>query len=572
MKQTIFETRQRADELLRKAIEVWQKSDQSDRFEGMENDPVVSLLITALAYQANETESELEQMKADVLEEFASALTPYDVGHAIPASVVVETALNKDLTEMEIDASHVFTLKDSSATFLPLLHTRLLNATVRKITRLDGRRWKVSLTFKSPVDNLSGFCFAIRNMNFSDVTVSVGEQVLPLIKPWNLGNIPLSACFDTDAMLYNRTQTLNPSSLPLDLFASQNVRLFTIRDHPLARLRIGETDSLDLVFEFSGTPENFVFDSGSLSLNTVLLVNAEQHTVTLTAAAPVARVAGYDSQVADREAGSRQFLHMLRPSEDQFFGDVPVAVRRMAADRFNQGALVKLLDNLINKYYSDYYAFQHLQNMAVDKTIYALTGLLSQLLQAARRDGMRSQPGVYMMLSPSQRNYSQQTTLDISYLTTMGASVNELLKDGAVLQPPSGLDGVATRMITDAMPGVDEIRDAKGEASLRRYFMVTHDRLVTPSDIRQFCYYALQTRYGIGHDMVKSIYVQHRQQPEHRLSGYEIVVEVILVENSFIKRGFADKISQTEMLLQKLMQVRTTNIYPLRVNITISEK
>ena len=112
MKQTIFETRQRTDELLRKAIEVWQKSDQSDRFEGLENDPVVSLLITALAYQANETESELEQMKADVLAELANALTPYDVGHAIPASVVVETTLNKDVPEMEIDASNVFTLKD----------------------------------------------------------------------------------------------------------------------------------------------------------------------------------------------------------------------------------------------------------------------------------------------------------------------------------------------------------------------------------------------------------------------------------------------------------------------------
>lgn len=572
MKQTIFETRQRTDELLRKAIEVWQKSDQSDRFEGMENDPVVSLLITALAYQANETESELEQMKADVLAELANALTPYDVGHAVPASVVVETALNKNVPEMEIDASHVFTLKETAATFLPLLRTRLLNATIRKITRLDGKRWKVSLVFKAPIDNLSGFCFAIRNNNFRDVTVSVDEQVLPLIKPWDFGNLPLSPCFDIDTHLYNRSQTLNASSLCLDLFACQNVRLFCISNHPSAKIRYGETDTLDLVFEFSGAPENFVFDMNSIALNAVLLVNAQQHTVTLTAANPIARVAGFDAHTANNVASKEQYLHMLRPSDDQLYAAVPVNVRRLAADRFNQGALVKLLDNFINKYYSDYYAFQHIRDVAADKLIYSLTSILSQLQQAAQRDESRSISGVYLMLPPSQRISNPQTTLDITYVTTLGAGVNERLKGDCVLLPPSGIDSSSVRPIADAMLGVNEIRDAKSEASLRRYYMTTHDRLVTPSDIRQFCYYDLQTRYGIGYDMVRSIRVNHRQQPESRLSGYEIFVEIVLVENSFVKRGFADKIPQTEMLLQQMMQVRSANIYPIRVSIVISEK
>ena len=72
MIQTIFETKQRATELLQKAIAIWRESDQSDYLEGIEKDPVFSLLITALAYQANETETEIEQMKTELLEEFAN--------------------------------------------------------------------------------------------------------------------------------------------------------------------------------------------------------------------------------------------------------------------------------------------------------------------------------------------------------------------------------------------------------------------------------------------------------------------------------------------------------------------
>jgi hypothetical protein len=42
-----------------------------------------------------------------------------------------------------------------------------------------------------------------------------------------------------------------------------------------------------------------------------------------------------------------------------------------------------------------------------------------------------------------------------------------------------------------------------------------------------------------------------------------------LADNSFIKRSFADKIPQVEILLQKMIEVRSTNIYPILVNIMI---
>jgi hypothetical protein len=569
MKQTIFETRQRAEELMQQAIEIWRKSDQSDQLEGIDTDPVFGLLITALAYQANETETDIEQMKADMLDDFAQMLTPYEVGHAIPATAVIQTALVKDAAEVELDSDCVFTLGEKKASFLPLLRTRLLNATVRTVVRLDSRRWKVTIDFMAPVSDLSGVSFCIRNQNYRDVAVSIDDQQLPLVKPWDFSELPMTKYFDVDTVLYNRQLTYMTSPVGLDLFARQNVRMYSIKKHKAERYIPTETDTLDVVFEFTGVGDDFVFDRNNLLLNTVMLANANPHTITLSSNSPIARVAGYDAHNPDGITFSQQFLHMIRPSEDQLFNDMPIEVRRMAADRFNQGRLAKLLYNIVNKYYSDFYAFQNVQEVATDRLIHALAETLMKLENSTREDTIRSASGVYLLLRPNFNLSEKQASVEVTYLTTNGSSVNSLLEDSPAFTVPAGLDGGATQLIANPMPGCDEIRDEKTEASLRRYYITTHDRLVTPADIKQFCYFELMSRYGIVRDMVKNITVSFRQEFEKRLSGYEILVEVTLQDSAFIRRGFADKIQMAEILLKSLMNVRSTNIYPIQVIIKI---
>ena len=292
MKQTIFENKQRADELIQEAIRIWRESDHPDQLEGIEQDPVFSLLMTALAYQSNELENELEQMKSDVLDEFARMLTPYEVGHAIPATAVVETALQTGVSEIELSDRHVFTLVESGASFIPLLRTRVLNMTIRSIVRMDGRRWKVSLKFDTPISDLSGFCFCIRHQNYKDLKLTISGQPLPLVSPWEFSELPLSPCFDIDTILYNQTNTYAASVSCLDLFARQNVRMYCIKSHQGKKYIPADTDSLDIVFEFTGLKEGFLFDKDNLALNTVLLVNAHVHSVDLSSATPMVRVSG----------------------------------------------------------------------------------------------------------------------------------------------------------------------------------------------------------------------------------------------------------------------------------------
>ena len=234
---------------MREAVRIWRESDHGDQLEGIEQDPVFSLLMTALAYQSNETESFLEQMKSDVLNDFARMLSPYEVGHAIPATAVIETSLQSGLSDLEVNEQHVFTLPDTDARFISLLQTRVLNAAIRSVVRMDGRRWKVTLKFDSPITDLSGFCFAIRNQNFKNLRLYIKGQLLPLVSPWDFSELPLMPCFSIDSILYNRNQTYRAAASCLDLFARQNIRLYYIKKHQGSKYIPSETDSIDLVFE-----------------------------------------------------------------------------------------------------------------------------------------------------------------------------------------------------------------------------------------------------------------------------------------------------------------------------------
>ena len=563
MKQTIFETRQRAEELLHEALNIWRQSDDNDKLEGLENDPVLKLMITALAYQANESTSDLEAMKAEVMEDFAQLLTPYEVGHAVPATTVVETALQDSVTELEVGVQNTFMLNGSNYTFLPLLKTRLLNAHVDSIVRMDGRRFKCSIHFSSPIKDLSRFAFIVNNLDFQDLSVSIKNQQIPLIKPWDYSELPLQDCFGLDTILYNRSQTFEASATSLDLFARQNVRLFIIRDHTPTRFLSSETDAIDLIFEFSGISENFVFDRQHFYLNPIVLVNAQLHQTTLSAQTPIVRVAGYDK---NDESLNLQFLHAVRPPEEQLYGNSLIEVRKVAADRFNQGRLVRLLNTIIARYHSDFYAFQGLQGFSGDKTMQTLQETLMKLMDIAKKNQI---PGVYLLLRNQKIIENGKGSLDVNYLTTSGAGINASLHADSTFSVPGGMSASKTKQIASPVMGRDETTEEAALASLTRYYIATNDRIVTPADIKLFCYNELLTRYGIVRDMVKSLMVNRRQQLERRGCGYEIVVEIVLVDNPFVRRSFAEKASRVEILMQKMIEVRSTNIYPVIVTLNI---
>ena len=569
MKQILFETRQKAEELLKEAQAVWRQSDRAEDLENLGDDPVFSMLLTALAYQSNEFDSEIERLKSEVLEDFASLMVPYEAAHAVPATAVVETALQEGVDELRVGEDTTFMLNGEHP-FIPLLETRVLGAEVRSVTRMDGRRWKVALRFKNPVTDLSHFSFVIKGVDFKDVSVSVKGHLLPLVKPWHYSNLPLVPCFSPESMTYNFGQMQSLSLLPMDLFARQNVRLFCVGAHAPNRFITEETENLELIFEFSGIQDSFSFDKENLSLNTVMLVNAKISAATISSESPVARLVGGNDIDSEAELSSREFLHLIRPADGQVFGDMPLEVRGVAGDRFNQASLVRLLNCIITKYRSDFYAFQQLKGQSADNAVFAIEGALASLKSESAQDVLRNVTGVYLMPRgrvPQNKDFS----LEVRYLTTAGASINNMLSSSSVFTAPSGFSAADTRLIAPPVPGSDEVSDEASLAALMRYYLITGDRIVTMADMKAFCLKELRVRYGIESKLIRRMSVHRRLEREEGGCGYEVVVDICLVANTFIKRSFSDKLPMVELLLQKMIEVRSAGIYPVKVNITIEE-
>ena len=556
MRQKIYATQQIAEELTKEAIAIWKQGNQAEHLEGIEKDPVVSLLMTALAYQEYIAEGELERLKAEVLDDFAQMLIPHELTHAIPASTIIQTSADESVAEMELDSRHTFQIGGAECDFMPLLKTKVFHASVKAIERMDARRWKVTLNFKEPVASLGGLAFMVDNEQFKDLEVTLNGRRVELVKPWQYANLPLADCFSIDTQLYNTALAFDAGATWFDLFARHNKRMFVVdrwQEEPVKHAN----DSLNLIFEFKGIGTDFAFDKTKLLLNTTVLVNVAQRSVRLSSDAPIAHI-----------APKEQMLHLLRPSADQMFGgDTPFVIRRAATQRFNVNGLLRLLHCILDKYSTDYYAFMQVERARNGLDGARLYQWLKTLVKYVEETPDAFTSGMYLILKKTEGH--EEESLHINYLTTQGSAANNVLEGGNITGVPTGLSLAGTKRAGGYMPGHDEVQGADAQHSLSRYFMVTGNRLVTPADLKIFCYNEMLVRYNIASSQIRNISVRNSVSADPGGGGFETEVVITLADDIFVQRSFADKIPQAEMVLQKMMEVRSASMYPIQLKIVI---
>ena len=558
MRQNIFNTRQRAEEIIKEAVAIWQRGFNSEQLEGIEQDPVFSLFMTALAYQANEIDNEIEQLQEEILDELTRLLIPYEKTHPLPATALVEARLDDRIPELTLDQRCGFILPDTDYTFIPILKTRAINAEIQSVVRIDNRRWKVGLKLKGAVKQLSGMTFLVGNPHFHDLKLYANGAMLPLVKPWDYSDLPLNECFSIDNMVYNKSLTYQASNTWFDLFAQQNARLFYIDSHKGSDRPF---DRLELTFEFIGIDEQFTFDKEQLSLNATILANVAQRSVTLSAAAPIARLSS--------EGNKQQFLHLITPDDNQLYPEVPVEIRRVATDRFNAERLARLASTLVSRFASDYYAFQKIEALREGRVMEQFYNLLKKISEGLSRSSSEWASSLYLLLRNDRGFHPKEMSLRVNYLTTDGSAVNAGLNAKSTFAPLANNYIQSVRLLASPMPGYDEIRNKNAQENLARYYMITNDRIVTPADVKILCYNELERRFGITSEMIAGIKVKQAQKAERHHYGFETQVYISLTDNAYIKRDFVDKIPMTELILQKMIEVRSTNVFPVVVNIEV---
>ena len=560
MRQNIFNTRQRAEEIIKEAVAIWQRGFNSEQLEGIEQDPVFSLFMTALAYQANEIDNEIEQLQEEILDELTRLLIPYEKTHPLPATALVEARLDDRIPELTLDQRCGFILPDTDYTFIPILKTRAINAEIQSVVRIDNRRWKVGLKLKGAVKQLSGMTFLVGNPHFHDLKLYANGAMLPLVKPWDYSDLPLNECFSIDNMVYNKSLTYQASNTWFDLFAQQNARLFYIDSYKGSDVPF---DKQELIFEFIGIDDQFTFDKEQLSLNATILANVAQRSVTLSAAAPIARLSS--------EGNKQQFLHLIAPDDNQLYPEVPVEIRRVATDRFNAERLARLASTLVSRFASDYYAFQKIEVLREGRVMEQFYNLLKKISEGLSRSSSEWASSLYLLLRNDRGFHPKEMSLRVNYLTTDGSAVNAGLNAKSTFAPLANNYIQSVRLLASPMPGYDEIRNKNAQDNLARYYMITNDRIVTPADVKILCYNELERRFGITSEMIVGIKVKQAQKAERHHYGFETRVYISLTDNAYIKRNFTDKIPMTELILQKMIEVRSTNVFPVVVNIEVAQ-
>ena len=548
MANSIFEIRQKVRELIERTAQIWQGTEYGEQLEGIENDPIVTLLLSAVSYQSALLQTDISRIKQDVVNDLLGTLCQRASVSARPAAALVACNLRNDVNSLEIDSSSDF--KISGFSMMPLLHTTLINANLESMTRIDGRRWKVRLNLSGAIDGLKGFCFAIKNSGYRRLHVFFGDVELPLISSVDSANMPFNDCFTTAALAYNHDRVPQQTMVCFDSMAQQNIRIYTVGDADYNALMPQEGNAIELIFEFEGVVNDFKFSRKQLVLNTVVLTDVMRNSVSLSTNQPVHRIA---------ESRNNQFLYLLPPDSDQIFRRNKVTMRRINADRYDRMALLSQLENLITKFDTDYFAFQDLQSSVTVTALKNLRRNVKMLHEAVSGLSSNSLQGAYIVLSPS----SNDVSLTIDYLSTTGSSVNEALSDNpSFTAMPQGVE--ACSMVGNCLPGCDENTDEKAAISQMRLGMVTGFRLVTPADFKFFCEHELLARYSISRENIKSI----TSAPKSDGNKYHIAVDIKLADTQIIRRSFEQMLPQMSNIIESLTKTRCIGLYPIKVNIT----
>ena len=198
-------------------------------------------------------------------------------------------------------------------------------------------------------------------------------------------------------------------------------------------------------------------------------------------------------------------------------------------------------------------------------SVRATIGELSRMLS---KDNQTVSEGVYAVLKNREK---VDTSLEVAYLTTDGSSVNTVLKKDTKFNMPQEFDAEKTVQICEPSEGMDELRSEQALGALKRYALATGGRIVTESDIRLFCLAELMARYGVVRDLIKSICVRRERIDQGTFPSYCIMINIVIASNIYTQRAFAGKNATVESYLQKMIEVRMSGIYPVKVQLELKE-
>jgi hypothetical protein len=582
------------EELLKEAILKWTSesnidpNDPNNPFYKIEQDPVIKLLMMALAHETNKIKEDISLFRENLLEEFTEKVIPVSMVQPIPAFTIVQTSKAKNIlndcyaseeTPFIIEKESENTMPEGRArirdkfTFIPLLRTKIVDARIALVQNVGINKYMVRLECGDPISDLMGVSFYIANKEFSDVTVAIDDKMLPLIKTDDYEKLPFTSWFSMESVLTEKSLTFGTPEYWKDIVISNNFRFFIVDAYDTNKVNLARFGrNIDLVMEFTSPENDFRIDVNDIEINCIPLVNVEKVSVRLSKDDPIKKISeeGYDFSLIDNRGGGvaasyrKQFLHLVAGSSPESERDTFV-VRRFGMERFNRKELLLQIKSIANRFRSDYYAYLENDGLRDGEKIKKLSIAMTDVLDEVKKEGEPSY-GIYLILTRKERDSEQNKSIEVNYLITDGTLSNGIKTDASVKPVSTEFDKNATKILRETQGGKDVQMDKEVKRRIAQYYVLTKDRLFTKSDIRAFCYKELFSRYAIGRNSITKIDIKNKIESLSQETTRFIQVEILLNQlQGPIKNN---TFGLVEDQLKKMIEIRSMNLYPVRVKVS----
>lgn len=592
--------KQTGKELLDKAIKQWEQDGFLDNYNdgktfsknrtdvdeenvvkhNLEKDPVINLFMSALAHQTNLLNEQVSSLRARLLDEFIRKTVPFTMTRPTPSMTVLRAKMVEssesfcmvdDSTKIGLEKRSKTKMRfkeQESFSFMPLLKTKILNATIGSVRRVDRNTYEVTLLGKSNAYNLSGTSLFFPNHSISSLSLSVNGKPIPVFSLQDYERLPLCDIFNVNHSVFNRSLLYGTTESWLDKLAPLANRLFYVGDFEAEEL-FSEMSFQIIINQI----EEVVLSDLDVLLNCIPIVNVEKGSVNLSADEPIKKIATEkvvdvqekkDSPITQSVKAGKSFLYLLAPS-DQSYDAEQITLRRFAAERYHAGELVAQTRALVHRYSSDFHAFRPFADIEFDEKVNGVRVLLNEIEKIIDENPSAGN-GVYVMLKKSSNGpfSGGQTRIVVSYLLTDAQRGIGIPSSCAVKLPPMFDEGGSAIMLT-TFGGNDEVTDDETLRQMASYYHLTKDKLITKSDIKQFCYKELTSAYQLQKEAIRDVEFE-----SDLLDGRpRMRIGIILspMQNVEVYEELAPRVAAE---LQQKMNIRTTGFCTFEVYLKIN--
>lgn len=579
-----------ADELLKEAISMWKKDgyfdneDENSQFYNIAKDPIVKLFMAALAHQTNNIKDEIFNFKANILEEFLEKIIPYNLIKPIPAFSIIQIAKEESIDHVcstSAETPFIFEKEKErkrgkgsrgkdSIKFIPLLKTKIIKAKISSVQKREQNRFLVTMEHGEPLNDLSGISFYFPNSKFSDISVSLNNRPLPLIKHNDFENLPFTEWFDFENILFEKSLIYGTMEFWRDIIATNDIHFCIVDQYDSKKVSIGFGSKIELIFEFTSSDPEFNLNVNDIKINCVPIVNVEKQSVTLSNEKPIIKIASEKNinQIIDSEdeksdqTENKQFLNLLAPFQSDYEREA-FTLRRFGMERFNKNELLIQIKSILSKYASDYYAFMDNEELKDGEKMKNLNIALKEVVDELKKEG-EPDTGIYLVLNQGEILSEQKKSIEVSYLLTDGERANGI-NSSSVVRTPIAFDKKTTQLLLETRGGNDMEMNKEIKNKIAQYYLLTKDKLVTKSDIRSFCYKELLLRYSINKDSIEKIDIRNEIEfSTHGTSRYVLAEINLKTGSSSVKK---EDFINIENQLISMIKIRSTNVFPIRVKI-----